>query len=133
MTERLKLSPRIDLLLSLTTLIYPIAALDRVEATQSPRINASVPELTEQIARSIDLTPERQNLLKAAVERAIASKQNGAIEPQIDGGKPFQPTPPLPKSTKSSQPSPTPKSKRDRTRQQSSEIIGQMRRPQIDR
>jgi hypothetical protein len=98
------------LLLSLTTVIYALDRGEPVEARRSSSIDASVPELAQPIADSIS--------------PPIAAKQS----------KPCQPPPqqrPQPKTK--SQPSPNPNVQPDRSSQKSPAVIGQMRRPGVDR
>jgi hypothetical protein len=85
MKNRFTLGTRLSLALSLAIASSLVANVVKAESHSTSR--ATVDALSQNIAKLIDLDPDRQNLVKLAIDRAIASKENGADKSEIAGGK----------------------------------------------
>jgi hypothetical protein len=72
MPNKSLLNPRLYLSLSLAIASTLVTNVVKAESSQS---NFAVSELSQKIAKLIDLEPDRQSLIASALNRAIASKE----------------------------------------------------------
>ncbi len=96
MTTNFRLGTRLALTLSLSIASCLVANVVRAESRQSTR--TSVANLSQKIAKLIDLDPSNQDLVISALHRAIASKERATVAPNgeprpIINGKVRQPQP----------------------------------------
>lgn len=89
MKSRFTLGTRLSLALSLAISSSLVANVVKAESHSPSR--ATVDALSQNIAKLIDLDPDRQNLVKLAIDRAIASRENGAEKSEIAGDRAIQP------------------------------------------
>lgn len=91
MKSQLILGTRLSLALSLTIASCLVANVARAESGQPTR--TSVENLSQTIAKLIDLDPSKQDLVTSALNRAIASKENATPTPQpvVTAGVPVAP------------------------------------------
>ncbi len=83
MKTKFSLGTRLSLALSLAIASCLVANVVRAESRQPAR--TSVDNLSQTIAKLIDLDPSKQDLVTSALNRAIASKENTTIQPVTAG------------------------------------------------
>ncbi len=109
MKNRFILSTRLSLALSLAIASCLVANIVKAESGQPTR--TSVDNLSQTIAKLIDLDPTNQNLVTSALHRAIASKENSHKQP-VTAGVPVssspEPRPIINGKIRNPQPSPSP-------------------------
>jgi hypothetical protein len=90
MKSQLSLGTRLSLALSLAIASCLVATVAKAESQQPAR--SSVANLSQTIAKLIDLDPSKQDLVTSALNRAIASKENvkPVIQP-VTAGVPVAP------------------------------------------
>ena len=126
-------SPRLLLALNLAIASALVATVVKAESSHQHPSDNSVTARSQAIANLIDLTLDRQNLLKSALNRAIAAKEHCGGDAELAGRKPLQPKScKVPVDNSNPQPSPivnpTPSLDSDKPSHQPSRIIGQLRR-----
>jgi hypothetical protein len=91
MKSQFSLGTRLSLALSLAIASCLVANVARAESQQSTR--TSVDNLSQTIAKLIDLDPAKQDLIASALNRAIASKEIAPPTPQpvVTAGVPVAP------------------------------------------
>jgi hypothetical protein len=108
MNSNFTLGTRLSLALSLTIASCLVANVVKAESAHTNR--ASVTNLSQTIAKLIDLDPTQQDLITSALHRAIASKENSVRQP-VTAGVPVASTEPRPiiyGRIRNPQPSPSP-------------------------
>jgi hypothetical protein len=109
MKTKFGIGTRLSLALSLAIASCLVANVARAESGQPARI--SVDNLSQTIAKLIDLDPSKQDLVTSALNRAIASKENTTIQP-VTAGVPVtpskEPRPIINDKIQNPQPSPSP-------------------------
>jgi hypothetical protein len=111
MKTKFSLGTRLSLALSLAIASCLVANVARAESQQPTR--TSVENLSQTIAKLIDLDPSKQDLVTSALNRAIASKENTkpTIQP-VTAGVPVAPDnerqPIINGKIRNPQPSPSP-------------------------
>jgi hypothetical protein len=88
MKSQVSLGTRLSLALSLAIASCLVANVARAESQQPSR--TSVENLSQTIAKLIDLDPANQDLVTSALHRAIASKENvtPTLQPIVTAGVP---------------------------------------------
>ena len=94
MNDKFMRHTRLSLALSLTIASFLVATVARAASHHPDPL--AVDKLSQTIAKLINLERDRQNLLKLAIDRAIASKQIDADKYEVAGGKTTLPPKPRP-------------------------------------
>ena len=91
MKSQFSLGTRLSLALSLAIASCLVANVARAESGQPTR--TSVDNLSQTIAKLIDLDPSKQDLIASALNRAIASKEIATpkLQPVVTAGVPVAP------------------------------------------